>query len=196
MEAALRRRLGDHGIAGEQLHQLGVHEHAERIIPRCDVRHRPVEGHSVGELALDLCEIPLDTVEAAIDVVAREFPRLADFPHEQTRDGVALLSQQCHGLGDTAHALIQRHARPLEILLHRHRHRLVRGGGIDTGAPTMCEPSMASACGRVAPPATHSPPIRLRSDCASKASGAAARARAYQSDHAVPGFTCNGMFTR
>ena len=46
------------------------------------------------------------------------------------------------------------------------------------GAPIICEPSTGTTCGRVVPPLTHSPPIKLRSDEASKASGATARARA------------------
>ena len=37
MKTALRRRLRDHGVPGEYLHQFGVHLHAHRVVPRGDV---------------------------------------------------------------------------------------------------------------------------------------------------------------
>ena len=49
--AALGGRLGHHRVAGQQLHQLGVHLHAHRVVPAGDVADRPgqrLRGRTAG----------------------------------------------------------------------------------------------------------------------------------------------------
>ena len=47
--AALRRGLGDDRVAGQQLHQLGVHQHAHRVVPAGDVADRAGQRLAAGQ---------------------------------------------------------------------------------------------------------------------------------------------------
>ena len=69
--AALGGRLGDDRVAGQQLHQLGVHEHAHRVVPARDVadraraaaRARTAALGVAGQHPLDLVDVPAHAVE-------------------------------------------------------------------------------------------------------------------------------------
>ena len=95
---ALGRRLRDDRVAGQQLDQLGMHEHAHRVVPARDVAHRPGQRVAAGHLPVDLTEVPAHAVERPVDVGAGQPPRLADLPDEQLGEQVADLRQEFQGV--------------------------------------------------------------------------------------------------
>jgi hypothetical protein len=80
------RGLRDHGVAGQRLDQLGVHLHADRVVPAGDVRDRAGQRFASLGLPVDLLDVPADAVEPAVDVGAGQPPRLADLPDQQQRE--------------------------------------------------------------------------------------------------------------
>ena len=171
--------LATTALPASDLHQLGVDLHAHRIVPAGDVGHRPGQRLALPsvrrlELALDLPQVPAHAVDAAVDVGAGQPPRLADLPHEQQGEQVAVLAQRVDRRGDPEPALVEVDLGPVLVLgageLHRG-HRLVvgrpaaaRGSGV---------PSTGLTWSPGIPIRRHSPRVRLRSRSESNASGAA-----------------------
>ena len=93
MKTTLRWGLGNRSVSGQHLHKFGMNQHAQRVVPRCDVRDRAAKWFATFELAIDLGDIPLDAVDTAVNVCTSELPRLADFPSEQKGQGVACNSK-------------------------------------------------------------------------------------------------------
>jgi len=117
VKAALARCLGDDGIAGQQLHQLGMHLHAHRVVPAGDIRDRPWQWSTqaaVGgrQLTLDLADVPAHAVQCTVDVSTREAPRLADLPYQQERQQVTVCRQRIDRLCHPAPTLVEVHLTP------------------------------------------------------------------------------------
>ncbi len=126
--AAVGGRLGDDRVAGERLHEHGVHEDRQRVVPRGDVGHRAGQLPATREHRLDLVEVPLDAGDGAVDRLHRLRPRLADLPDQQQREEVAVGVEGLDGTAGAGLALGERHRRPLLVLDDRGAERL-RGHG-------------------------------------------------------------------
>ena len=116
VEAALARGLRDDGVAGQQLHELGMHLDAHRVVPARDVAHRAGQGLAAGKLAIRLGDVPVDAVKRAIDIGAGEAPRLADLPDQQHREQIAVLAHRCDRAADPLTALVEPDLHPLDML--------------------------------------------------------------------------------
>ena len=135
VEAALRRGLGDNGVAGQRLHELGMDLHRHRVVPGRDVADRPRQRTAAGDLPLDLAEVPPDPIKATVDIGARQPPRLADLPDQQQRERLPF---GLHGLHRRQHpglALVEVDPRPLPVHLRRLRDGSDGGLAIDPGRP-------------------------------------------------------------
>ena len=129
VEAALARRLGHHGVAGQRLDQLGVDLHAHRVVPAGDVGHRTRERPALApvgrlQLPLDLPQVPPDPVEAPVDVGAGQSPRFADLPDQQQGQQIPVLGQRVDRVGHAGPALVEIDLRP---------HLVLRAGEVDGG---------------------------------------------------------------
>ncbi|CAB5002400.1 unannotated protein [freshwater metagenome] len=118
VEAALARGLRDDGVAGQQLHELGMHLDAHRVVPARDVAHRAGQGLAAGELTIRLGDVPVDAIERAIDIGAGEAPRLADLPDQQQREQIAMLAHRCDRAADPLTALVEPDLHPFGVLAH------------------------------------------------------------------------------
>jgi hypothetical protein len=131
MKAALRGCLGHDRVAGQRLHQLGVHLHAHRVVPAGDVRHRtrqgpPLVGCAGRELSVDLRDVPAHPVESSVDIGARQPPWFADLPTQQQREQVPVPRHGIDGLGDSVASLVEVDLAPGLVLLTGLPHGIDR----------------------------------------------------------------------
>jgi pimeloyl-ACP methyl ester carboxylesterase len=144
-----------------------------------------------GELALDLPEVPPDSVDAAVDVGAGETPGLADLPDEQQRQEVAVLDQRVDRVGHPRPALVQFDAGPQRVL------PTAKSTAATASSVDQRRPRNRRAVDRVdvvtgMPIRRHSPRTRLRRRSESNASGATCTQRAYVSHQDIPDLRTNG----
>ena len=87
--------LATTALPASSLHQLGVDLHAHRVVPAGDVADRAGQrgalAVAIGQLPLDLADVPAHAVERPVDVGAGQPPGLADLPDQQQRQQVAMV---------------------------------------------------------------------------------------------------------
>ena len=124
VEATLARGLRDDGVAGEQLHEFGMHLHAHRVVPARDVAHRAGQGLAAGKLTIRLGDIPVDAIKGTVDVGACKAPRLADLPYEEQGQQVAVLTHRSDSAAHPLPSLVEPNLHPLGMLAHSTIHGL------------------------------------------------------------------------
>ena len=124
MEATLARSLRDDGVAGEQLHEFGMHLHAHRVVPARDVAHRAGQGLAAGKLTIRLGDVPVDAVERTVDIGAGKAPRLADLPYEEQGQQVAVLTHRSDSAAHPFASLVKPDLHPFSVLPHGTVDRL------------------------------------------------------------------------
>ena len=134
VQPAIGRRLRNNRIAGQGLHQNGMHQDRHRIIPRRNVGNQP-DGFTRAEQAVDVLDIPLDAADAPVDIGERLGVRLADFPDQEQRDQFTLFAETCQTIRDTLLALVETYFGPLVRFGLREAHRAQRRLQIDHGNP-------------------------------------------------------------
>ena len=87
---------------------------------------------AIGELPLDLADVPAHAVQRPVDVGAGQPPRLADLPDQQQRQQIAMRGQRVDRLGDARLALVQADLRPVAVLLAGSGDGLDRRIEVDT----------------------------------------------------------------
>ena len=115
-QATVGRCLGDHRIAGQELDQHGVDEHAQWVVPGGDVGDRAGQWLAAGQHRLDLLQVPAHPAHGAVNRGQRLAPGLADLPDQQQREQLAVLFEQVHATGDAGPPLIQVDPGPLLVL--------------------------------------------------------------------------------
>ena len=120
------RGLGDHRVAGQELDQHGVHQHAQRVVPGGDVGHRAGQRLAAGQHRFDLLQVPAHPRDGAVHRGQRLAPGLADLPHQQQGEQLPVGLQLLHAPGDAGPPLLQVDSCPSPVLGVRGGHGLQR----------------------------------------------------------------------
>ena len=124
--------FGDDAVAGEGLDEYDVHEHAEGIVPTCNVADE-AQGLATVEHRLDVVNVPTDALDAAINVGLCCGEGLADFPHQQAREQVAMGLHVRERGGEFVAALGERQCAPGTLFGVCGLHGALAGGEVDEG---------------------------------------------------------------
>jgi hypothetical protein len=124
------------------------------------------------ELALDLLDVPADTVEGPVDVGAGQPPRLADLPHQQHGQQVAVLRHLVDGAVTRSRRSSRSTLLQSSWACRASANSLLGRRPVHPRRPWIGEPSTGVTWSPGRPTRAQSPPIRFRMRSGSNASGA------------------------